>query len=178
MPASPESKRYILGPAVEVGLPWDFTLELEALYHRHGYSATGFQFAQSENDRERANSWEFPVLVNYHLSTRGIQPFVSAGVAPRSISGTIEKTLTTLNVVTRQTTTSTTSMETNWAKSLGLVGGLGVRCPVGRLLLSPEVRFTHWSNLPVSGAILESGAPFQSARNQVDLLVGFRWKLH
>src|SRR6516225_4253780 len=65
--ARPESKRYVVGPMIEVSLPVGFSVEFEAIYHRHGYTAEAFHFNQVQIDRERANSWEFPVLLRYKL---------------------------------------------------------------------------------------------------------------
>jgi len=47
---------------IEMGLPLSFGVEFKAIYHRQGYSAEAYHFVQAEIDRERANSWGFPVL--------------------------------------------------------------------------------------------------------------------
>ncbi len=65
--ARPESRRYVVGPMIELTLPLNFSVEFEAMYHRHGYSADAFNMAQFQIDRERANSWEFPILIRYKL---------------------------------------------------------------------------------------------------------------
>ena len=174
--ARPESRRYIVGPMIELSLPLGFSVEFEAIYHRHGYSADWFNFAQIEIDRERANSWEFPILIRYKLPVPAVRPFLEAGVAPRTISGTISKTLTVYDVITGQPTISTATAATDWDTSVGFVAGVGVQFGVGRLRLSPEGRYTHWNNRPVNGAILD-GQPFYSTKYQFDVLVGIGWRL-
>jgi hypothetical protein len=174
--ARPESRRYIVGPMIELGLPLGFGVEFEATYHRHGYSADGFNMAQFQIDRERANSWEFPILLRYKLPVPTVRPFLEVGVAPRTISGTISTTFTASDVITGQTTISNSTAATHWDTSIGFVAGVGLQFGVGRLRLSPEGRYTHWNNRPVNGVILDN-PPFYSTRNQFDVLVGIGWRL-
>src|SRR5271170_6359332 len=47
-PATTESKRYVVGPEVEVGLPFGFGVEVDALYRRDGYSYNFSNFAGSD----------------------------------------------------------------------------------------------------------------------------------
>jgi hypothetical protein len=87
--AIPESRRYDVGPTIEVGFSHGLAVEIDALYHRHRYIWGTGSFAGSETELERANDWEIPLLAKYYLPVRKIKPFVIAGIAPRSISGTI-----------------------------------------------------------------------------------------
>jgi hypothetical protein len=54
---------------------------------------------------------------------------------------------------------------------VGLVVGGGVQLSVGRLQISPQVRFTQWTGNP----IFEING-LESTRQQLDLLVGVGWK--
>jgi hypothetical protein len=38
------SKRYVIGPALDIGLPLGFGVEADALYRREGYQSPFFQF--------------------------------------------------------------------------------------------------------------------------------------
>src|ERR1035437_6018056 len=87
--ATSVSKRYVVGPALEIGLPLGFGVEVDALYRREGYQTGWGNFAYSVVSGERANSWEFPMLLKYHLPFPKIKPFLEAGIAPRTIRGTI-----------------------------------------------------------------------------------------
>jgi hypothetical protein len=60
--------------------------------------------------------------------------------------------------------------------SQGLVIGGGVQVGIGRLRLSPGVRYTHWNNTPITGTF-GNGPSWQSTQNQVDILVGIEWKI-
>jgi hypothetical protein len=174
--ATPESRRYVIGPTIELGLPLGLAVEVDALYHRHGY-LTGFANPSgSGTESERANDWEFPVLLKYRLGTPLIKPFFEAGVAPRRISGTVAESGNSVNIPTGQITPLSSRTNTNWSSSVGVVLGGGVRLGFGRLQLSPEIRYTHWTSTPINVSFGD-GPSFQSTQEQVDILVGIGWKL-
>src|SRR5436190_20290412 len=82
--ATSESKRYVVGPMVTTRLPLGFRLEIDALY-RHVASRTSFgTFFGYFTQRDRGNSWEFPILVRHTL---GHGFYAGAGYAPRTING-------------------------------------------------------------------------------------------
>src|SRR6202021_136994 len=91
-----------VGPMIELGLPGGFAVELDALYHRNGYVIENGNFAGSIIERERAHSWEFPILLKYKLPVFKVKPFAEVGLAPRSISGTISESGVNVNIVTGQ----------------------------------------------------------------------------
>jgi hypothetical protein len=68
--ATSVSGRYVLGPKLDIGLPFGLGFEVDALYRRQG-------------------SWEFPMLLKYKLPFPRIKPFLEAGYAPRVINGTV-----------------------------------------------------------------------------------------
>ena len=87
-----ESRPYALGPMLEVGLPLGLSVEADALYSRIGYSADhSYPLGYSIN-RGRATSWEFPVLLKRSLPFPLLHPYVSAGYAPRRVSGEVVST--------------------------------------------------------------------------------------
>jgi hypothetical protein len=182
--ATSESKRYAVGPEAELSLPFGLAIEVDAIYRREGYLDTaptlfssvpvGFQ---PYYQYERANSWEVPVLLKYKTSFPVVKPFVEAGYAPRVLSGTLDSFTTTYcNPITNVCQGGqSTQTGTNWKPSNGLIIGGGVQVGLGRLRISPEVRFTRWSNAAIEVTQLFS---FQSTQNQVDVLVGIGWKVH
>lgn len=173
--AVPESRRYVAGPTLEVGLPLNFAVEFDALYHRQGYLLGYGNFADSFTDSERGNSWEFPLLLKYKLPTRLVKPFVEAGLAARSISGTISETGASINIMTGQETPYGGTRKASFNSSLGVVAGGGVQFGIGRLRLSPEVRYTYWTSQPLSG-YFGDGPSYGSTQQQFDVLVGIGWK--
>jgi len=168
--ATSESKRYAIGPEVELGLPFGLAVEVDALYRREGYSSVTNYVVESTAN-ERANSWEFPILVKYKTAFPVVKPFVEAGYAPRVIKGTINSSCSPASLCGGSTQSQ---LGTNWQTSHGLVLGGGVQVGIGRLRLSPEVRYTRWNNAAIN---VITNFSFQSTQNQVDALVGLGWKM-
>jgi hypothetical protein len=163
---------------VELGLPFGLAIEVDGLYHRQGYEVTEQVVKGSGVLSERGNSWEFPALLKYKLPVPKIKPFAEAGMAPRVISGNIAESGSSLlggpgGVLTPFSDT----LKMNIDASYGFVAGGGVQFNIGRLRLSPEVRYTHWMSTPVYGYSLD-GHSYGSTQNQADVLVGIGWKLH
>lgn len=173
---TPESKRYVVGPMIELGLPWNFGVEFDALYHPYRYQVSYGGGAAGITDTERANSWEFPILLRYTIPVRRIRPFAEAGIAPRTISGSINSSGYFLNS-TGTISNFNGSGPTNWPASVGVVVGGGVRFNVGRLSFSPEVRYTHWTTTPVIDGG-NNGPTAYSNQEQFDILVGVGWMIH
>jgi hypothetical protein len=161
---------------VELGLPLGFAVEVDALYHR-----TDFDIGPPNEGpaSDRANSWEFPVLLKYKLGTPLVKPFVEAGLSPRTISGketdVYESVVPTGAGIAPATLSYT--FDTNWKSSLGIVLGGGVQFGLGPLRISPEVRYTHWTSTPINETFAD-GPTIHSTQEQADILVGLAWKVH
>lgn len=80
------TKRYVVGPAVQFNLPARFAIEVDALYKRLGYQYNALT-PQTVTASTVANPWEFPFLVKYALLPGPVRPFVDAGGSVRHISG-------------------------------------------------------------------------------------------
>jgi hypothetical protein len=175
--ATSESKRYIVGPMLEFGLPLGLSVEVDALYQRQGYQASFSNFASSSTDWVRANAWEVPVLAKYKLPIPLLKPYVEAGVAPRLMSGASDSSIySIMDIPTGAITHGQSHGAANWPDSVGTVLGAGVQFGFRSLRLAPEVRYTRWNSTPIN----ESGSygyEFHSAQNQVDLLLGVSWKV-
>jgi hypothetical protein len=155
-----ESKRYLVGPSVEVRLPGNFAIEADALYQRLGSSTRLFPFfstgtpAPGESptasipltQRQRGNSWEFPVLAKYYTRSFGpLHPFVSGGAAFRTIG--VDRKGTNILIYTNnvtQTVPFQQSFRTNLA--VGAVAAVGLRYKVGRFSILPEFRYTRYGS--------------------------------
>jgi hypothetical protein len=172
------SRRYVVGPAVEVDLPHGIGFEIAALYRREGYLAYPFTYFYAVS-AERANSLECPILVKYRLPSSSARLFVEAGYAPR-VAFTSYST-TTAFVPHIGIFTSDDMVE--WPVSHGIVAGVGAEFGIKRLHISPSIRYTHWSHTVLSGgsAYLRSAyqeQPYQSAHNQFEVILNVGWKLH
>jgi hypothetical protein len=163
-PAADESKRYLVGPMIDFGLPLGFSLELDALYSREGFSGASSTPLSTTFASQRANTWEVPLLLKQTLPVPIVKPFVEIGYAARVATGSIHfdnASLAPQNVD---------------AASYGLVVGGGVRIGVGALRLSPQFRYSHWNNLP-AGFNFPNGPRLSPNQNQIDVLVGIGWKI-
>lgn len=158
------SKHYVVGPALDIGLPLGFGIEVDALYRHEGFQG----YFNSGLIEERANSWEFPLLLKYRLPVPIVKPFAEVGYAPRVMNGSI--------VTDIYSPPSTFTSGEHLPDSQGLVIGGGVQFAIGRLRLSPGVRYTHWNNTPIVGTF-GNGPSWESTQNQVDILVGIKWKI-
>lgn len=177
-PAS-ASKRYTVGPMVEVALPFSFAVEVDALYRRVGYDTAAGGIAGVTNFRVRGNDWQLPILAKVYILPRisPVRLFVSGGYVLRYTSGIdVRLSGTTANLQTGQI--QEFSFRANDVSSYvknnpvhGVAAGGGARLKLGRLSVAPEVRYTHWG-----GVTFDQYGPYgfglQSKQNQVDVLVG------
>ncbi len=150
-----ESRRYIVGPSIEIRLPANFALEFDALYQRIGSSFYG-SFSDPENgtagaysSRERGNSWQFPLLAKYYIGsrTRTWQPFLSTGYA-LGVSwnhGEFQSSVTSGTPLTTQSNQG--KSDSRSPLNVGAVLAGGVRYNAGRVALLPEFRYTRWGAL-------------------------------
>ncbi len=176
-PFRPESRFYVVGPAIEMGLAHGFSVEFDALYHRQGLFFTFYTGAYVyQTAGERDNVWEFPLLLKYRLREHAMNPFLEAGVTPRIMRGSI--TIISQSNFSGLGPPSSSTYATSYSPTVGFVSGGGVQFRVGHLRLAPQVRYTRWFTTPVwgiDGSIV--GGIFASNLNQVDFLVGINWKL-
>jgi hypothetical protein len=135
------SKRYIVGPSLEIRLPFHFGLEADALYSRLGNTFYFFSIANSSDERTVANSWTFPLLAKYRLPVARAQPFLSTGLAPRHAAGQI-------NVIHYGYYPSDVMFYSiKWhAHDHAWVFGGGIEARVSRLRFTPEFRYLRWND--------------------------------
>jgi len=174
-----ESRPYIIGPSVEVRLPGHFAVEASALYQRLG-SSSSFNFNQrsiffngggplqssTNNTRERANSWEFPLLGKYYFRSHRDkwQPYVGTGYAFQIAHYDVDSH--TVNTDSSGTVSAFAShYEYNRGLNIGATAAAGVRFRAGRFAVLPEFRYTRWGGKD----------DFQIPRNDVKFLMGINF---
>jgi hypothetical protein len=142
-------ERWLAGATVEARLPFHFSIEVDGLFHELSFTtgSTGPQFLGNGqpagpvrttfSDPMHVVTWEFPVLVKYHLPLgfRGLKLFIDAGPAFR------------------------TSGNLNWTSpsAHGIAAGLGVEARWWKLRISPQFRYLRWRPIRIwrmSGSIL------------------------
>jgi hypothetical protein len=135
-----QSRRYVVGPSIEVSLPGRLAIEGNALYSRFGSS---LGLTSQSFGRTRGNSWEFPVLGKYYFSeSRAMRPFVSAGASFRNIW--IDSNDDRSGRRLREDDTT--------GVGVGAAAGGGVALRFGRFMFAPEARYTRWGgfNFPAT----------------------------
>jgi len=165
------SKRYLIGPKIEAGLPFRFGVEVDALYSRLGNTMYIPLIANEFTIRTIANSWLFPVLLKYHLPLTRARPFLATGVAPRYASGRIH----TIHYGYYPGDVTFSSMQWSAHGVAWTLGG-GVELHFGRIRLSPELRYLRWPNPShpsASGITRYLSVP----PNEVHVLLGLGWKM-
>jgi len=176
-----ESKRYLVGPRVDVRLPRHFFVELDALYRTFGYTAYEVTSLTNEVIRERANSWEIPVLLKYRYPGFRAHPFLGAGYDARFVHGTDVTNGAFVSGITSGVTTYTYLINqqstTNYPVSHGAVVSGGLEFVAGPVHISPELRYIHWSPafLNVNQSGIAGGYKFNSAHNELLVLFGVTW---
>jgi hypothetical protein len=163
--AASESKRYNVGPSVELRLPRRFAVEFDALYSRFGYrTANSDILGGSYSETARANTWEFPMLAKYRPGL----PYVLAGYSPRLTSGRFHSTGFNVGVAGGR---YDFSGDSDYRVTHGLVLGGGIEFGRGRLRLSPEARYVRW-NADRVGIFGSRGFYIAGPQNEVKLLLG------
>jgi len=162
------TKRYIVGPTVELRLPFGLGIELDALYRRLDYTSSANLVDVFISGNTTGNAWEFPLLAKYRFPSKGLRPYVDAGIAWDTLSG-LTQTITQTVFPTRTTTTTTSNpAELNKNTVTGFVTGAGLDVKVLLIHLSPEIRYTRWG----AQHFLSSNGGLQSSQNQAEFLLG------
>ena len=162
------TKRYIVGPTVELRLPFGLGIELDALYRRLDYTSTSMGVDVFTTGSTTGNAWEFPLLAKYRFPSKVVRPYIDAGVAWDTLNGLTQSITTTVfpNHVT--TTTTSNPAELNQNTTTGFVIGGGVDVHVLLIHLSPEIRYTRWG----AQHFLSSNGGLSSNQNQAEFLLG------
>jgi opacity protein-like surface antigen len=157
--------RYLVGPTVQLNLPFRFSVEVDALYKRLGYQFDQFAGPGSPTStRTVANSWEFPVLGKYAIFGGPLRPFVDAGANFRHISG-VDQVRTTLSAVN----VNVNPLEFNKDNDIGFVFGGGLEVKLGFIRITPELRYTRWGSENFRDPV---ASLLHSNKNQGDFILG------
>lgn len=154
------SKEYIVGPAIEVRLPANFGIEVDAL-SRPLSLVTAFQVipAPVRLTSNAPGTWEFPILAKYRLPLLPIvKPFVEGGPSFRTRDSSIA-----------------------WISNKGFTLGGGIEVKLLKLRIAPQIRYTHWGSDGQTFTSIAVGATqfatsptaAPSNQNQAEFLVGF-----
>jgi hypothetical protein len=145
------SKNYVVGPMVELNLPFGLAVEADALYRPLNLT-TETQLVSSPSLVNRlsvdASSMEFPILLKAHfLHTPIVKPYVEAGPIFRYVASKVQ-----------------------YLSNSGFALGAGVDVKVLLVRIAPELRYSHWGSDSASALVNVTLPP--SNKNQVEFLIG------
>jgi opacity protein-like surface antigen len=165
---SSDTKRYLIGPTIELRLPGGLGIEVDALYRRFNYTAGTTLAGVITNSRTTGNAWEFPLLVKYRFPGILARPFLGVGANFDTFTGLKQTVARTVGTVT-SVVTNEDPPERNKEFNKGFLIGGGVEIRALFISISPEIRYTRWGSEPFRSA----DGSFRSSRNQAEFLVGF-----
>jgi hypothetical protein len=122
------SNDYLVGPVVELRLPFGFALEADGIYRSAEYNLT----SPNVNARLNASAWELPYLAKFRFPIPLLKPFVSAGGAYRTF-------------------TDLPANITPAHNAFVIAGGLELR--IRRVRLSGEMRWLRWGEPSTSTGV-------------------------
>lgn len=146
------SQNYILGPSIELRLPFHVSAEFDALYRPLTFGTSTAKIVNgsrvlSTNSTTLSN-WEFPLMFKYHFRSEHLVKLY-AEVGPSFRTG---------------------ARQLSYLSGTGVSAGVGADLKVPLVRLSPEFRYTHWSG---DGSRVFGTAPLASRLDQVEFLFGF-----
>ncbi len=162
---SSHTPRYIMGVSGEFHIPYNLRMEVDALYKRGGYDSNN-PFGGGVVYRPTSfNWWEFPVLLKKNLSAGHFRPFIDVGASLRHIS-----TITQTSIAASQPypLINDNAGELHNRNSYGGVAGIGMTFKKGPFELTPEARYTRWSNQ----AFVSGNGGLRTNLDQGDVLLG------
>lgn len=128
-PALSSGDNYIVGPVVELRLPFGFAFEADGFYRGTTYTASS---PGSVTTTIKASSWEIPYLAKFRFPIPLLKPFVLAGGAYRTFNDLPSQITPTHNA---------------------FVAGGGLELRLGRLRLSGEGRYLRWGEPPPNAVV-------------------------
>ena len=167
---SSTSNRYIVGPELELSLPFGFGVEFDAMY-RH-YNFQGFGVSGTATSTTSTSAWEFPLLAKWRVPIPVVHPFIDGGVSWDHLTGT---GVTASSVFPGPISGPGVNRNTVF----GYVGGAGIEFHARWVRIEPEIRYTRWgsqhfiTSSGISTTDATSRSAFSSNQNQLELLLGF-----
>ena len=144
------SKNYVIGPMVELNLPFGLSVEADALYRPLALTTETRVLPMISFKRHSVDfgSMEFPILLKAHfLHTPVVKPYVEAGPVFRYVTSKVP-----------------------YLSSSGFALGAGVDFKLLLVRIGPELRFSRWGH--DSASPLRNLSLPHSNQNQAEFLIG------
>ncbi|MBZ5576108.1 MAG: PorT family protein [Acidobacteriia bacterium] len=161
------TNRYLVGPTVELRLPFGLGVEVDALYRHYNFQGAGniSPAGTTLTTHGSTGAWEFPLLAKYRFPFPVVRPFVDAGVAWDTLQG-FKQVVTVVSGVPVLPPANLNQPAHN--TTTGFVTGAGLDVHAPYVHLSPEIRYTRWG----AQHFFSPNGGFSSNQNQVEVLLG------
>lgn len=159
-----KTRRYIVGPSFELGLPAGFAIELDMLYTRLQFNSIQSLPGPVSTADTSAGSFEFPLLLKKKFGEGNVRPFLDTGASYRRLWDISQ----VRSFISSRSETSNPA-ELDSKNNVGFVVGAGVEIRALLIKITPEVRFTRWGVDNFRDGI---GGLLKTNKNQGQFLVG------
>lgn len=171
IPGSPYNvsvPRYEFGVSAEFHLPYHLRLEVDGLYQRAAFATQNSIVSlgggsATQYYSTKMNVFQIPALFKYNVAMGHFRPFIDFGASLRHIAG-IDNVSSYTDLPLYYYNNNTPELKNR--NSYGGVAGIGMTFKKGIFELTPEVRYTRWSNESFTAAGLRTNL------NQGDFLLG------
>jgi opacity protein-like surface antigen len=168
------TNRYIIGPSIELRLPFGFGIGFDALYRHFSYNAFGNPGGTTSgiiSARTSSGAWEFPLVARYRFKGAPLlHPYVEAGVSWDKLSGLSQDiSIATSTVINTTSTSNPAELHNDTTRGFVLGAGLDIKALV--VHITPGIRYTRWG----SKHFIDPSGLLNSNQNQGEFLVGIRF---
>ena len=132
--------RYTVGPELDINLPFGLGVEVDALYRRLNYSASGNAVDVFFQEAASANAWDIPILLKWRFTPGPIKPYVSVGPTFRGITNFKQRVSNFFGPGGEEISAS----ELRDKFTTGFTLAAGLQLGSGHVRLMPEIRWVHW----------------------------------
>jgi hypothetical protein len=160
----PTTTRYVVGPAVGVSLRSRLAAEINALFQPFSFRQSNI-IGTPSSWKTTGNLWQFPLLLKYHLLEGPIAPYITAGPSLQLATNITESFITVIDP-----TPVVSHPQPDRRVIAGFTAGGGLGFSLGRLRISPELRYTRWA---AENFNFTQTNHVGTTLNQVQLLVAF-----
>ncbi len=155
------TKRFVVGPELDINLPLGLAVEVDALYRRLNFESDQ-NLTVFQHQATTANAWDFPLLLKWRFAPGPLRPYVGAGPTFRGLTN-VHQVTTFFTGGSPTSTGSPSELDHSFVTGFTAVAGIQIIKHI-----SPEIRYTRWG----WDAFRNPGTAFRSNPDQWDFMLG------